>query len=69
MLQPLGRLVQPAEVAALYHFLACDDCSMVSGIAIPIDGGMTAGPSLGVIGPLYEKIFSKALDIEDFKTE
>ncbi len=34
-----------------------------------IAGGMTAGPSLGAIGPLYEKIFSKALDIEDFKAE
>jgi 3alpha(or 20beta)-hydroxysteroid dehydrogenase len=67
MLQPLGRLVQPEEVAALYHFLASDDCSMVSGVAIPIDGGMAAGPGLGVIGPLYEKIFSEALNIEDFK--
>jgi len=69
MLQPLGRLVQPEEVAALYHFLASDDCSMVSGVAIPIDGGMTAGPGLGVIGPLYEKIFSEALDIDDFKAD
>ncbi|RJP34085.1 MAG: SDR family oxidoreductase [Actinobacteria bacterium] len=69
MLQPLGRLVQPEEVAALYHFLASDDCAMVTGLAIPIDGGMTAGPGLGVIGPLYEKIFSESLDIEDFKAE
>jgi 3alpha(or 20beta)-hydroxysteroid dehydrogenase len=67
MLQPLGRLVQPEEVAALYHFLASDDCGMVTGLAIPIDGGMTAGPSLGVIGPLYERIFSETLDIDDFK--
>ncbi len=67
MLQPLGRLVQPEEVAALYHFLACDDCSMLTGLAIPIDGGMTAGPSLGVIMPLYEKIFNETLSIEDFK--
>ena len=69
MLQPLGRLVMPEEVAALYHFLASDDCSMVSGVAIPIDGGMTAGPGLGVIGPLYEKIYSETLDIEDFKAD
>ncbi len=32
--------------------------AMVTGAAIPIDGGMTAGPGLGVIGPLYEKISS-----------
>jgi 3alpha(or 20beta)-hydroxysteroid dehydrogenase len=69
MLQPLGRLVQPEEVAALYHFLASDDCAMVTGAAIPIDGGMTAGPGLGVIGPLYEKIFSEVLNIEDFKVD
>jgi 3alpha(or 20beta)-hydroxysteroid dehydrogenase len=67
MLQPLGRLVQPEEVAALYHFLACDDCSMLTGLAVPIDGGMTAGPSLGVIAPLYEKIFNEALNVEEFK--
>ena len=42
---------------------------MVTGIAIPIDGGMTAGPSLGAIAPLYEKIFSDTLNIEDFKAE
>ncbi|MDI6832059.1 MAG: SDR family oxidoreductase [Actinomycetota bacterium] len=69
MLMPLGRLVQPEEVAALYHFLACDDCAMITGQAIAIDGGMTAGPGLGMIGPLYEKIFAQSLDIEDFKAK
>ncbi len=67
MLQPLGRLIQAEEVAALYHFLASDDCAMITGQAIAIDGGMSAGPSLGVIGPLYEKIFNDTLKIEDFK--
>lgn len=69
MLQPLGRLVQPEEVAALYHFLASDDCAMLTGLAIPIDGGMAAGPSLGAIGPLYERIFNASLNLEDFKAE
>ena len=67
MLQPLGRLVRPDEVAALYHFLASDDCAMITGQAIAIDGGMSAGPSLGVIGPLYEKIFNETLNLEDFR--
>ncbi|MDY6793906.1 MAG: SDR family oxidoreductase [Actinomycetota bacterium] len=66
-LQPLGRLAQPEEIAALYHFLASDDCSFITGVAIPIDGGMSAGPGLGVVMPLYEKIYSESLDIEDFK--
>lgn len=43
---PLGRIVRPDEVAALIHFLASDDCPMLSGLAIPIDGGMHAGMSL-----------------------
>ena len=40
---PLGRIVQPEEAAALIHFLAADDCPIVSGQAIVIDGGAQAG--------------------------
>lgn len=40
---PLGRIIEPAEIAALYHFLAIDDCSMISGQAISVDGGASAG--------------------------
>jgi hypothetical protein len=29
---------------------------------------MSAGPSLGVIIPLYEKIYSETLDAENFKS-
>lgn len=43
---PLGRAGRPEEVAALFHFLASDDSSYITGQAISIDGGMTAGPSL-----------------------
>lgn len=46
---PLGRIVRPDEVAALIHFLAADDCPMLSGLAVPIDGGITAGTSVGVV--------------------
>lgn len=43
---PLGRPGKPEEVAALFHFLASDDAMYITGQAICIDGGMTAGPYL-----------------------
>jgi 3-oxoacyl-[acyl-carrier protein] reductase len=38
---PLGRLAQPAEIAAVYAFLASDDASYVNGAVIEVGGGMT----------------------------
>jgi NAD(P)-dependent dehydrogenase (short-subunit alcohol dehydrogenase family) len=40
---PLGRLGEPAEVAALCHFLASDEAAYITGQNIAIDGGLTAG--------------------------
>jgi len=56
LMMPLGRLCQPEEVAALFHFLCADDCSFISGQAICIDGGMTAGLSMGLVMPLLEML-------------
>ncbi|MGH2502656.1 MAG: SDR family NAD(P)-dependent oxidoreductase [Ktedonobacterales bacterium] len=39
---PLGRLGQPEDVASVAAFLASDEASFISGIAMPIDGGHTA---------------------------
>ncbi len=36
---PLGRFVQPAEVAAAIAYLLSDDAAMVNGVALPVDGG------------------------------
>ena len=40
---PLGRHASPEDVAALYAFLASDEAGYITGAAIPIDGGETAG--------------------------
>ena len=40
---PLGRMCYPDEAAALFHFLACDDCRYITGEDIYIDGGVKAG--------------------------
>lgn len=42
-LTAMGRLCKTDEVAALYQFLAADDCQFITGANIPIDGGITAG--------------------------
>ncbi len=39
---PLGRLGQPAEVAALCVYLLSDDAAFITGADLPIDGGLTA---------------------------
>jgi NAD(P)-dependent dehydrogenase (short-subunit alcohol dehydrogenase family) len=42
---PLGRIAEPEEIAALIHFLVAEDCNFISGQAIAVDGGFTAGLS------------------------
>lgn len=43
---PVGRLGKPEDVANLALYLASDESSFVSGTAITIDGGLTAGTRL-----------------------
>lgn len=39
---PMGRPSQPEEIAQVALFLASDMASFVTGVTIPVDGGMTA---------------------------
>jgi NAD(P)-dependent dehydrogenase (short-subunit alcohol dehydrogenase family) len=39
---PLGRWAEPEEIASVALFLASDESSMVTGVALPVDGGYTA---------------------------
>ncbi len=40
---PLGRLGHPEELAKLVAYLASDAAALMTGAAIPLDGGTTAG--------------------------
>jgi len=40
---PVGRLGQPDEVATTVVWLCSDQGSFVTGVALPVDGGLTAG--------------------------
>jgi len=39
--QPIGRLLEPAEVAAVLVFLASDGASAMTGAIVPVDGGLS----------------------------
>jgi NAD(P)-dependent dehydrogenase (short-subunit alcohol dehydrogenase family) len=44
----LGRFGAPSEIASAAAFLASDDASFVTGHALVVDGGYTAGMRTGL---------------------
>ena len=40
---PLGRVGVPEDIAKAALFLCSDDASWITGVALPVDGGLTAG--------------------------
>ncbi|RWM86730.1 MAG: SDR family oxidoreductase, partial [Mesorhizobium sp.] len=40
---PQGRVATPKEIASLTLFLASEGARYITGVAVPIDGGFTAG--------------------------
>ena len=42
-LHPMGRFGQPDDIAGMAVFLASDEAKWITGAAMPVDGGYTAG--------------------------
>ncbi|QGN32760.1 SDR family NAD(P)-dependent oxidoreductase [Microlunatus sp. Gsoil 973] len=49
-LYPLGRVGEPEDIAAAIAFLASDDAGWITGITLPVDGGVMAGPLHRMLG-------------------
>jgi len=52
---PIGRIGEPADLAAMALFLASDESSFVTGQAIAVDGGSTAGTPWAQWAPLMRQ--------------
>jgi len=40
---PLGRVAEPEDVARAVSFLGSDEASYITGVSLPVDGGLLAG--------------------------
>ncbi len=40
---PLGKVAVPADIAAAVAFLVSDEACHITGVVLPVDGGISAG--------------------------
>jgi enoyl-[acyl-carrier-protein] reductase (NADH) len=53
---PLRRIVEPDDIATAVAFLASDQAAAITGVALPVDCGLTAG----------NIVMARELTLEDF---
>lgn len=64
-IQPLPRAGEPEDMANAACFLASDEASFITGHALVVDGGLTAGKWVPPGLPSFEDAVAKALGMED----
>jgi NAD(P)-dependent dehydrogenase (short-subunit alcohol dehydrogenase family) len=60
IMAPAGRKGRVEDLVGLYVFLASDESSYLTGQALSVDGGVTAGLSQGVLGAVASQLHAEA---------
>jgi NAD(P)-dependent dehydrogenase (short-subunit alcohol dehydrogenase family) len=63
---PVGRLGRPVDIAHAALFLASDEASWISGVDLPVDGGLVAVAASSMVSPKVRRWYGrKQLRLED----